>query len=276
MRSTSTPAERLAVTPIDPSEEMERHEVYKRLLGMPDPMSHPDNLGHSWYRLAWFLESKADMAVKALYLRGRWRECREWCRKMGEAAAYFLMGDWKAKQPHDDGTIDPDAWFEKKATMTTWVIYLEHGLGWSAIGGHWDVVDRLLEFPTEKILADSDGKAPRSYYVGLARWWKNEDDLAWIEETKEIRGAGSKGIHLLCDAVAAIAARDSKALAAALKKYIPWFLKQRPHDQYFPIGAMFVWHVARRKGLEIDLPEDVDKFFFRLPEETEAAAESST
>lgn len=210
---------------------------------------------------------RANIVVDTYYLQGEWTKCVEWCLKLGEATDNALQGDWRYKDFREDGRIDPDAWFEKSPCLT-WVMYLSDGLAWSAIGQHWALVDSLLAFPTEKTVPDDDGRAARNYYVGLARWWKDSADVAWIGSVKEARGAGSKGYHLLCVVVEAISKKDPQTTATALQKYVEWFLKQRLHEEQFPLNASFLWQVARRQGMALSLPDEIDKFLFRIPEES--------
>jgi hypothetical protein len=203
----------------------------------------------------------SELATLGSYLAGHGEIFSKWSRIAADSVIYYLFGDWREKQKHDDGTIDPDRWFEEQPAMT-WITYIEDGLCWASVGGHWELVDKLLKFPQPKIAADDDGKVARGYYLGLAAWWKNPQNLAGIKETKELRGAGSKAYHLLCDAVAAIAAGDKPALEKALDQYIQLFLKRRDHEEQFPINATFLWHVARRKGLKPELPEETAKYIF--------------
>lgn len=215
---------------------------------------------------AWHSWGIAQLSAKSSFVLGRWEECRDWCKKAAITSIFCLLGDWREKTPTEDGQIGRRAWFAR-FPADNWTMVLGDGLNWAAVGGHWDSVDELLLFPQPWVAEDYEGKAARSYYLGLARWWKDKQDLVWIDEVKQLRGAGSKGVHLLCDAVAAISQRDAEATASTLKKYVEWFLKRRDHEEQFPVSATFLWHVARRSGLEIELPEEIDIYLFRLPDD---------
>jgi len=206
----------------------------------------------------------SETAAKWSYLAGHQGPFAEWSRIAAESVVYYLFGDWKKKQKHDDGTIAPERWFREQpsALNMTWVMYLADGLCYGAAGGHWDLVDKLLTFPEPTIQPDSDGKVARDYYLGLASWWKDPQDIAWIKEVNELRGAGSKAYHLLCDAVAAIAIGEKRSLEKVLDQYVKLFIKRRTHDQQFPIAATFLWYVARRKGIRLELPEESAKYIF--------------
>ena len=252
----STPASRLQIKLREYEEQKERFERFQAMKGGVE----------SWTPLnvAWFLVSDSSSVAERSYLAGHEDVVAEWSRIAAESVIYYLLGEWRNKQKHDDGTIGPDRWFrEKPSSMNdTWVMYFEWGLCWAAVGGHWNLVDKLLTFPEPSIEADDDGRVARGYYLGLATWWKNPKDVDWIDEVKGLRGAGSNAYHLLCDAVAAIAASEQQALERALDQYVKLFVKRRDHEEQFPVAATFLWYVARRKGLDPRLPDETAKYIF--------------
>ena len=216
---------------------------------------------HSPLNVAWFLIGDSEATSKRSYLAGDQETFTKWSRIAAESVVYYLFGDWRNKQKHDNGTVDADRWFQQEPVMT-WVIYVADGLCWAAAGGHWDLVDKLLTFPQANIAADDEGRVARGYYLGLASWWNNPEHLTWIGEVKELGGAGSKAYHLLCDAAAAIAASNKAALEKSLDQYVKLFIKRRDHEEQFPVAATFLWYVARRKGLRPELPEESAKYIF--------------
>ena len=215
--------------------------------------------------IGWLTVSAAESAAENTYLAGHWKQVVKWSQTLAEVLEDYLLGDWLQNTKTEKGKIDPGHWFESPSPQG-WVSHLESGLAWAAVAGHWQSVDRLLVFPQPKIQADDGKKAVREYYLGLARWWKDPSDLAWIDDVKQAGGAGSKNYHVLCDAVAAITATDAKALGKALTKNVQDFLKLRKHDSQFPWGATFLWNVARRNGLKCTVAEGVAPFLFELPE----------
>ncbi len=216
--------------------------------------------------VAWDLLSAARGVAEKSYLAGRFEICREWCGHVGDAACYFLLGDWMEKVPNDDGIIDPHCWYEAQPCWT-WTLYLEMGLGWSAIGGAWDIVDSLCEFLTPKIEYDDEGgKVGREYYLALADWLRG-NDVSRVEEVKRLRGSGSKSYHLLCDIMTAIEDGQEAQLAKAFTVYVKHFLKRRRHEQHFPLDATFLWNYAKKKGVRCELAEDTSIYLFELPTE---------
>ena len=252
----STPASRLQIELHEYQSEMQRFRDFEKMTDGTESLSP--------WNIAWFLMSDSEWVAENSYLAGDQATCTKWSRIAAESVVYYLFGDWKKKQKHDDGTIDPERCFrvQPSALNLTWARYLADGLCWGAAGGHWELIDRLLAFPEPTIQADDDGEVARDYYLGLARWWKDPQDIAWIKEVNELRGAGSKAYHLLCDAVAAIAIGEKRSLEKVLDQYVKLFIKRRTHDQQFPIAATFLWYVARRKGIRLELPEESAKYIF--------------
>jgi hypothetical protein len=204
---------------------------------------------------AWFLWTFAESAANYSYLLGDFPACREWSGKVARAAIQHLFDAWPGRA--------------KQARQTpNWVTELESGVGWSAIAGHWDDVERLLKFPNTELKPDLEGRAACAFHQGLARWWENDREVNWVAEVKTIRGAGSKTYHTLADIVAAISAEDSKAIQKAFSRHVEYFCKQRPHEQMFPIVASFLWNVARKRGLACELPENIANLLFAIPNET--------
>jgi hypothetical protein len=217
--------------------------------------------------MGYCLWSAACSGAMYSHLLGRWQECIDWGTKTANAAIFYLLGDWHETTINDEtGQKGRDGWFGR-FPASNWTMYLDEGLCWGAVAGCWERIDRMLTFPEPWIAEDYEGKALRGYYLGLARWWKDPTDVAWIDDVKQLRGAGSKGVHLLSDAILGISRRDAQTTAVALKKYVQWFLKRRDHEEQFPVQATFLWHVAQRKGLTLELPEDIQIYLFRLPDE---------
>lgn len=256
---TATPAQRLQVPLHEYQTEIDRFRDFDR---------HRDGKNkHSPRDVAWFLMSDSEFVAKQSHLAGHQETTTEWSRIAAESVVYYLLGDWKSIERHEGGVVDASRWFRQQPA-DTWVMYLEPGLCWGAFGGHWDLVDELLSFPKPDIQPDDDGRVARDYYAGLASWWRDPASLDWINEVKGVRGAGSKGYHLLCDAVAAIAAADRTALERSFDQYMKLFLKRRAHEEQFPVAATFLWYVARRRGLTPELPEETAKYIFTPLEAT--------
>ena len=247
--------EKLGIKDYDPQENI---TSYTELLRSPERQTH---------QFVYLLQGTAARIANSSYLRGEWDLCRQWSRTAGERTLEFFFGDWRFHEKHDDGRIDPDAWYNEE-DADYWCTYIVEGLAWSAIGGHWDLVGELLTFPSPKIAPDpNEGKVSHAYYCGLARWWRDNDDVSWIEEVKGIRGAGSKAYHLLADTVGAIAKNDPDAAAKPLTKYVQMFLKRRDHEEQFPLAATLLWNIALHKGMKPPVPEELAIYLFSLPRE---------
>jgi len=260
------PAQALGVAIGDTQFLRDSYALSQRLLNCDDPTHHPDNLGGlSWLDLAGNQADRAARIAENLYLSGRWSECIEWCHKTWEAHEYYFFGDWQEKEPHDDGLIDRRMWFEEEPTMT-WAQYFDLFVPWVAVGHYWDLVSRLFEFPRPGVGADLDGPAPRAYYIGLAQWWRDRQDTQGLEEAKSVRGAGSKYYHLLCDIAMGISVQNEATLKKAFPKAVQHFLKRRDHEEQFPMAATFLWNVAKHDGIILEMPEEISKFLFEIPE----------
>lgn len=218
-----------------------------------------------YWDCACHLNSTSSLIAEAYYLEGAWANAIVWARRVGDALSYYYFGDWTARTTHDDGLIDVGRWFRVESMM--WTVYLDMDLAWVAVGRHWDFVDKILEFPTQEILADDQGPAARAYYLGLARWWRDRADVAGLEEAKSTRGAGAKMYHLLADIALGITNRDERGLATAFPKCVEHFMKRRDHDEQWPMSATFLWNVAKRDGLQVSLPEEAACYLFEIPDE---------
>lgn len=216
---------------------------------------------------AWLLLAFAEAAAKYSYLAGNWSVCAQWCRITADEGIYFLFGDWREREVNKEGKIDPKCWFEEPKTREYWALYLEEALGWVAVGHCWDGVSQLLQFPRPEVGVDDDGPVPRAYLLGLARWWRDRQDIAGVEEAKRVRGAGSKYYQFLCDIAVEIPTKNQATLQKLFPKCVEHFIKRRDHEEHFPLAATFLWNVAKRDGLKVQVPEEIAKFLFEIPQE---------
>jgi len=213
---------------------------------------------------AWLMCTVSHDLCTGYYLRGEFNEARCWAVEAVNAVEYLLFGDWREKEVTDEGTIDPVWWFSHE---TGWTLEVAGGLCWGAVFGLWDSIDKIMAFPTEKIGKDLEGPVPRAFYVGLAKWWADRAELSWVADVKSMRGAGSKDYHLRCDVLQAISSGDSSLASKAFTKYLQFWVKQiKDCPQRLADAAAFLWHVAKRDGIVIELPDDLSIHVVSIPD----------
>jgi len=221
--------------------------------------------GQEPWRTAALMCSVTDGLCSVHYLSGEWREARQWGRELVDSVDYYLFGDWRDHAVTDNGNIAPDWWF---SNGIGWTLELANGLCWGSVFGVWEKVDQFLRFPTESITKDTEGAVPRAYYIGLANWWSHPKKMSGLEAVKGMRGAGCKDYHLRCDVLLAIAAGDATLVSKSFEKYLKFWLKNmKTSPQRLAKEAAFLWHVAHREGLSIELPEDFQMHVLMIPSE---------
>jgi hypothetical protein len=215
---------------------------------------------------AWLAGSVVQTLCAVYYLRGDWQEVQRWGAEMANVVEYYLFGDWRESALTDEGLVDPEWWF--KTLGSTWTHQMAHALCWSSVLSLWDHIDKLLTFPSEEVKKDLQGAAPRAFYIGLAKWWRDHADLSGLEDAKKIRGAGSKDFHMRCDVLTAISSGDAAMVQKSFIAYLKFWVKRvKRWPQDLALGPTFVWHVARREGFVVDLPDELSIHVIVLPDE---------
>ena len=227
--------------------------------------SHLDHPVAGFSDQAALLVMAAETLCEGCYLRGEWDDLRVWTDKLLDACDNYLFGDWRYKEKTDEGVIDAEAWWYREAT--NWTEEVAGGICWGAVCGLWERVDRILDFPDPDVLPDVDGKLIAQYYKAVAVWWKQDGEVSGLQEGKKIRGGGSKEIHQRCEILEAISNRDQTGLSAKVAAHIKfWVEKKKDCPQRLPTNASFLWHVAMRQGLRIDLPDALRQHLIIIPE----------
>jgi hypothetical protein len=242
-----TPATKLGVDNevLDPSQSLDTFASVRKKIAT----------GERLLDMAWLRCSVSDTLCVVYYLRAERQETRQWAIEAVAGVEYYLFGDWREKAITDEGGVDPDWWF---AQSISWTDQLCDGLCWGAVFGLWESIDKLMAFPTEKIGKDLEGAVPRAFYIGLARWWADHEDVSWIDDVKDMRGAGSKDYHMRCDVLNAISAQDVSLVSKTFTEYLQFWVKRiKDCPQRLPKGAAFLYHVAQREGMVIDLPNEL-------------------
>jgi len=195
------------------------------------------------------LVSKANGLASQWFLLGEWNKFKQWSPTLLECVEHYFFGAFRLEEK-DFGT---------------WVYKLGQGLGWGSVGGLWSSIDKLLSYPIDTLPPDEEGQCAHQLYIGLAQWWKNRSDLDWVDQVKNVRGVGSKYYHLLADCVRSIATKDNPGFNKNIEKCIQQYYKSSRGAFEFPMAAIFLRNLAEREGMTVSVPEDVDKYLFKLP-----------
>ena len=242
-----TPGSKLGVDDevLDPSQSLETFaSVREKISSGERPLD-----------MAWLRCSVTAELCGVYYLRAEWQQGQRWAVEAVTSVKYYLFGDWREKEVTDEGTVDPEWWF---SNGTGWTGQFCDGLCWGAVFGLWDSVDKLMTFPTEKIAKDMEGAVPRAFYIGLGKWWTDRSNLSWIADVKNMRGAGSKDYHMRCNVLEAISTGDVSLTSKSFAKYLQyWINRIKSSPQRLPKDAAFLWHVARREGIVLDLSDEL-------------------
>ena len=216
--------------------------------------------------LASLQHSQNEQLCLAHYLLGEWDNARRWIVQLSEASEFLFFGDWPERQRTDDGIIDPRWWWYGNHRAVNWSIEFSVSISWLAAADLWDQIDRLMEFPVPELQPDLEGKLIARYYQALARWWNHDMDETGLLQIRQMRGSGSRDVHSLCEILQMISHRDASGLSRIFATYLKrWEQTKKDCPQCLAMEASFLWNVARRFGVEFDLPNELKQQLIIFP-----------
>lgn len=211
----------------------------------------------------WFVGESAWYAVEA-YLGGDRSEATQAAETVVKAALEYFYGNWREKLTTPDGKIGQEAW----NPFCLWYEQVMESLPFAAALSDWESMKRIAAYPPEDKLPEAaKAKGETAWGWALISFLRDaprrqvEDLIAKAEDDK------SKRPKLLCPALLSLLANDAAQFEKALLAYLAYYRKsefKRIVSKILSLDGTTLYHLGRKQGFTIKLPENVADHVIRL------------
>jgi hypothetical protein len=189
-------------------------------------------------------------------------------RRIVSACLHYFFGDWRQNFLYYDdegyGAVPCD--LPRSRTRLPWLDAYCLGLALALCLGDEAATDRLLEWPDRDLRFDEGfldkTRADNAYQIWLASRLRGESAESTADLLEQVLGSKRKRPKLLAAPAQALLAGDSAGFTRSLTSYLRYYrtseLNPRLVTTAMSNEGTALWHLARRRGLEVGkVPEDL-------------------
>ena len=191
---------------------------------------------------------------------------REVSRRLISACIYYFYGPWRDKFKYFRKEYNR----QSARTKLDWIDAYRYGLVFALCLSDWESADQLLQWPGPDLSYDEGvcelTEQDQAYHIWLASRLRGEPESASSQQRAMIEDGTRRRPKMLLAAADAMFAGDTETFLTALEKYLRHYKKRefitgRGTDFGFCIEASILWHLARRREMELKpFAEDIDIF----------------
>ena len=187
-------------------------------------------------------------------------------RRLISASLYYFFGPWRDKFKY----LLKDYDRQSGRAKLPWIDAYRYGLDFALSLSDWESADQLLQWPGPDLPYDEGvwelTEQDQAYHIWLASCLRGEPESASSQQRAMIEDGTRRRPKMLLVAADAMFASDAESFLTALEKYLRHYKKRefitgRGTDFGFCIEGAILWHLARRRGLELKpFAEDINIF----------------
>jgi hypothetical protein len=190
-------------------------------------------------------------------------------RRIVSTCLHYFFGDWRQNFLYYDdsgGGAVPCDLPTSRTSLLMWLDAYCLGLAVALCLGDEAATDRLLEWPGRDLKFDEGywdrTRADNAYQIWVASPLVGEADKSTADLLEQALGSKRKRPKLLAATAQALLAGDSagftRSLTSYLRNYRTSELNPRLYRTAMSVEGTALWHLARRRGLEVGgIPEDL-------------------
>ena len=212
---------------------------------------------------ACLIDTTSGYAIEC-YLEGDAKKSKEAAKQVVWAALGYFYGDWRKVQQTPDGTVGHEAW----KPFCLWYEQMMESLPWACALSDWEAVRRIVEYPPENRLPEAaKAKGETAWGWALVSFLRGEPRKrvdAFIEKAEADKAKRPK---LLCPVLRALIENDAAGFEKTLLAYLAYYRKREfklDLDKLLALDGTTLYHLGRKQGLSVQLPENVVDHVIRL------------
>lgn len=203
------------------------------------------------------------------YVEGDAKKTVEAAKQVVEAALGYFYGDWRKTQPTPDGTVGHEAW----KPFCLWYEEVKQSLPWACALSDWEAVHRIAvhriaDYPPENRLPEAaKAKGETAWGWALVSFLRGEPRKRVEEFIAKAEADKAKRPKLLCPVLRMLIENDAAGFEKTLLAYLAYYRKSEfklDVDKLLALDGTTLYHLGRKQGFNIELPENVAGHVIRL------------
>lgn len=211
----------------------------------------------------WFVGEAKSYAIEA-YLQGDPEEARAACQMVVDAALAYFYGDWRSAQTTPDGKTGHEAW----KPYCLWYDEVQQSLLFAAALSDWEAMKRIAEYPPENKLPEAaKAKGETAWGWALVSFLRGQSRSRVEEFLAKAEADKAKRPKLLCPVLRALLDHDGIQFKQTLLEYLDYYRRNefKLHlTKLVTLEGTTLYHLGRKQGFEIELPENMAGHVIRL------------
>ena len=212
----------------------------------------------------WYVGSSLFYAIEC-YLQGDPKVSKEAARTVVDAALAYFYGKWRNTLKTPDGKVGVEEW----KPHCLWYEEVMRSLPWACALGDWDAVRKIAAYPPENKLPETaKAKGETAWGWALITFLRGQPRERVEHFLVKAETDNAKRPKLLCPVLRALLDSDAAQFEKTLLAYLAYFRKsefKRVIDKVVALDGTTLYHLGRRQGFQVTLPESVAAHIIQLP-----------
>ena len=212
----------------------------------------------------WFT-GKAVICAIERYLQGDPKVSKDAARTVVDATLAYFYGKWRKTLRTPEGTVGIEEW----KPHCLWYDEVMHSLPWACALGDWDAVHKIAAYPPENKLPEAaKARGETAWGWALIMFLRGQPRKQIEHFLAKAEADKAKRPKLLCPVLRALLDSDAAQFEKTLLAYLAYYRKsefKRVIDKVVALDGTTLYHLGRRQGFQVTLPETVADHIIQLP-----------
>ncbi len=212
-----------------------------------------------------FVGSAVFYAIE-VHTAGDAQKTRVACQLAVDAVLAYFYGDWRSTQNTPDGQTGHEAW----KPYCLWYDEVQQSLPLAAALSDWEALKRIAEYPPENKLPEAaKAKGETAWGWALVMFLRGESRKRVEEFLAKAEADKANRPKLLAPVLRALLDNDGAQFKLTLLDYLAYYRKKefKLHlSKLVSLEGTTLFHLGRRQGYKVELPEDVADHIIRFSE----------
>jgi hypothetical protein len=181
-----------------------------------------------------------------------------------DAALLYFYGDWRNQLKNHEGKTGHEAW----RSTCLWYCEVHRSFPFAGALSDWSAMKQIAEYPPEeKLPAVDKAKGETAWSWAIINFIRGEPETKVERFLKKADADKAKRPKLLAPVLRALMKNDAVEFEKTLLAYLAYFRKsefKRDPLKIFALDGTTLYHLGRKQGFNISLPENVADHVIRF------------
>ena len=211
----------------------------------------------------WFVTNAVRFAAETI-LEENNEASKNAAKLVVDTALLYFYGDWRNQLKTDEGKTGHEAWW----SFCLWYEELMESLPFAAALSEWEAVGRIADYPLDNKLPEpAKAKGETAWGWALITFLRDDSSGKVESFLKKAEGDKAKRPKLLAPVLRALMKNNAAEFEKTLLAYLAYFRKsefKRDPLKIFALDGTTLYHLGRKQGFRISLPENVADHVIRF------------